>query len=260
MGVLTKKNLLGEMDRISFLGFPMDRLTLDDTVQKAEEFIQSGKAHQIVVMNAAKVILARQDKALADIISSADIVGPDGMPLIWASRLFGQPLPGRVNGTDLMERLVEVAARRGYSVYFLGAQEEVVRKTVEIHKLRYPELRVAGWRNGYFSSEEESQIIQEIRDSKAQILLVGISTPFKEKWIAQHLNRLRVPVCHGVGGSFDVVAGFVERAPVWMQNWGLEWVYRLYQEPRRMWKRYLITNSKFICLVLLEAFKTRFRL
>jgi N-acetylglucosaminyldiphosphoundecaprenol N-acetyl-beta-D-mannosaminyltransferase len=241
--------------RINLLGLPMDKLSLDEVLDVIEEFIASGVPHQIVVLNAAKVIKAMADRELRDIILSADLVNPDGVPLVWVSKLLRSPLPGRVNGTDLMERLVELASRKGYRVYFFGARQEVVEKVVDIYRKEYPALEVAGFRNGYFAPNEEFNIVEKICSSKPDILLVAMGTPMKEKWVKRNLHKLNVPVCHGVGGSFDVVAGLVKRAPIWMQRAGLEWLYRIYQEPRRMWKRYLVTNAMFVLLVILELGK-----
>ncbi len=238
--------------RVNILGLPVDRLSLSQTIEKIEDFIASRKPHRLVVVNAAKIVKARKDAALKHIIETADLIGPDGVPVVWLSRLLGRKLPGRVNGTDLMEKLFEVAAQKHYRIFFFGATEEVIQNTVKIAQEKYHGLQVAGFRNGYFSAEEEPEIIRTIRRSKADILFVGFGSPKKEFWIAKHLKDLNVPIVHGVGGSFDVVAGKTKRAPVWMQNFGLEWFYRLLQEPGRMWKRYLITNSIFVWLSLRE--------
>ena len=244
--------------RIELFGLQFDRLSLKEAVEKIDSYIKSGQPRQIVVVNAAKIVKARYDWELLQILQSADLVGPDGVPLVWVSKLLGKPLPGRVNGTDLMEKLIPFAADRKYSIYFFGAKEEIIKKTVSLYSQLYPNLRIAGYRNGYFSDAEEEDIVNEIKNSGADILLVGMGTPQKEKWIKRNLLKLNVPVVHGVGGSFDVVAGYVNRAPLWMQKWGLEWLYRLCQEPGRMWKRYLVTNSIFCLLVFKEMIRTIF--
>ena len=239
----------------SVLGCPIAKITLEGTLRKIEQFVRSRKPHQIVVVNAAKLVLMDKDPELRRIVTTADLVAADGVPVVWASRFLGDPLPGRVNGTDLMDRLIEEAPGRGYRIFFFGATEEVVRKAVQVAQERAPGLQVAGFRNGYFSAEQEPEIVRQIRESKADILFVGFGTPRKEKWIRAHLKELGVPVCHGVGGSFDVLAGKVRRAPRWMQRWGLEWFFRLLQEPRRMWKRYLVTNTIFVLKVLAEKIR-----
>ena len=234
-------------------------MTLDQCVQHLENAIRNRQKTHIVLVNAAKIIRARKDAELGRIIKTADLVGADGVSIVWASQLLRQPLPGRVNGTDLMERLIELSARKGYSIYFLGARQDVLEKAIRRLERIYPTLKIAGYRNGYFNSEqEEEEAVIDISSSGADILLVGMSTPMKEKWVRRHLDGLRVHVIHGVGGSFDILGGITRRAPGWMQRTGLEWFYRLCQEPRRMWKRYLITNTIFIGLVFKEYFRMRF--
>lgn len=233
----------------------VDKVSLEDTLRHCDDFIRTRVPHQIVVVNVAKLVKAKTDRALRRIINEADLVGADGVPLVWISRRMGNPIPGRVNGTDLMEKLVERAADRGYSIYFLGAKPEVVRQVVQIYTQRYPSLKIAGYRDGYFRSEEEERVAEEIQASGADIIFLAFGSPKKEKFVSEQLYRMNVPVVHGVGGSFDVIAGVTKRAPVWMQKWGLEWFYRFLQEPRRMWKRYLFTNAGFALLVGVELFR-----
>ena len=247
------------MEWIDLLGCPISKIDMNDCLRQIERFIYSGKAHQLVVVNAAKLLRMQEDTELKDIILAADLVGADGVPIVWASNILGTPLPGRINGTDLMEKLIDLAAEKKYRIYFFGAEEEVVEKVVEVCKAMYPDLQVAGWRNGYFKPEEENEIVREIRNSKADILLVGMGTPMKEKFVYENLKELNVPVCHGVGGSFDVLAGKVKRAPVWMQRNGLEWFYRLIQEPGRLWKRYLVGNTMFVWLVFKKFTKLKIK-
>jgi N-acetylglucosaminyldiphosphoundecaprenol N-acetyl-beta-D-mannosaminyltransferase len=219
---------------------------MDETLNQCDSFIRSRVPHQIVVVNVAKLVKAQTDKYLRHIINEADLVGADGVPLVWLSKALGDPIPERVNGTDLMEKLVAHAADKGYSIYFLGAKPEVVRKVVATYQAQYPTLKVAGYRDGYFGPEEEVKVAEEIRNSGADIIFLAFGSPKKEKFVREHLFRMNVPVVHGVGGSFDVVAGITKRAPVWMQNSGMEWFYRMMQEPGRMWKRYLFTNLEFV--------------
>jgi N-acetylglucosaminyldiphosphoundecaprenol N-acetyl-beta-D-mannosaminyltransferase len=241
--------------RVNICGYEVDKISLDDCVRYIDEAIPKHESCHIVLVNSAKIVKAKFDQELASIIRTADLVGADGVPVVWASKLLGEPLPGRVNGTDLMDRLIELAARRGYRLYLLGAKQEVITKAVSNLKNKYSNLKIAGFRNGYFCSEaEETQVVREIAASGADILLVGMGSPMKEKWVRRHVKQLSVPIIHGVGGSFDILAGFTRRAPRWMQQSGLEWFYRLCQEPRRMWKRYLFTNSMYIFLVFREIF------
>ncbi len=234
------------------LGIRIDLVDLNSTLQIVEKFIQSRTPHQIVVVNVAKIIKAQTNKLLKHIINNADLVGADGVPVVWISKLFKPEIPGRVNGTDLMEKLVQLSAEKGYSIFFFGAEENVVKTVIKKYKEKYPSLNVAGYRNGYFTTEEEQEIVERIQKSKADILLVGFGTPQKEYFVYKYKYELKVPVIHGVGGSFDVVAGKTKRAPLWMQKYGLEWFFRILQEPRRMWKRYLVTNTLFVVFILLE--------
>jgi N-acetylglucosaminyldiphosphoundecaprenol N-acetyl-beta-D-mannosaminyltransferase len=176
----------------------------------------------------------------------------DGQAVVWAARLLGQPLPARVAGADLMEALLAHAAHRAYSVYLLGAKQEIVRACVAKAQTRYPFLRIAGYRNGYFRREDEADLIAAIHAAEPDILFLGFGTPAKEYFMHRHYRALGVPFVMGVGGSFDVYAGLVPRAPRWMQRVGLEWAFRLGQEPRRMWKRYLVGNTRFAWLVARE--------
>lgn len=238
-------------ERSHVLGCPVDRMTISQCLDHFETVIAAGRTCHIVVVNAAKVVKARSDRELAEIIAGADLVGADGVPVVWASRLLGEPLPARVNGTDLMEALFALAARKGYRVFLLGARQPVIENAVRRLGVRYPTLRIAGYRHGYFDSlEDERQAVQMINEAQPDILMLGMSTPMKEHWVRRHKELLKVPIIHGVGGSFDIVGGITKRAPKWMQVSGLEWLFRLIQEPRRMWRRYLVTNAVFTGWVL----------
>jgi len=248
-----------KIEKKFFFNVRVDNVNLQEALDRCEDYIRSRVPHQIVVVNVAKLVKARNDQQLRRIINDADLVGADGMPLVWLSKYMGQSISGRVNGTDLMEELVKRAAERGHSIYFLGAKSEVVRKVVDIYTDRYPNLKVAGFHDGYFKDEEEAQIADDIRESGADIIFLAFGSPKKEKFVGKHLYRMGVPVVHGVGGSFDIVAGVTKRAPLWMQNWGMEWFYRFLQEPGRMWKRYLLTNLNFLMLVGGEMFRRTVR-
>jgi N-acetylglucosaminyldiphosphoundecaprenol N-acetyl-beta-D-mannosaminyltransferase len=245
------------MARVELLGLPVDALTLEETLDRAEDLIRAGGAHQHVVLNAAKVVQAQDDADLQAIIRSCDLVNADGMSVVWASRLLGEPLPERVTGIDLMDALLARAASRGFPVYFLGAREEVVRRVVEVECERHPGLEVAGYRNGYWTPDQEKEVIEAVAAACPAILLVAIPSPRKEQLLARHRETLAVPFTMGVGGSFDVVAGVTSRAPAWMQRTGLEWLHRLMLEPRRMFKRYLVGNTKFVLLVIREWRRAR---
>jgi N-acetylglucosaminyldiphosphoundecaprenol N-acetyl-beta-D-mannosaminyltransferase len=234
-------------------GIAVDDLTEDETVAAIDELLVDGEPHYMCVVNAAKVVAASRAEELRRVIMGADIITADGMSVVWASRLLGQPLRERVTGIDLFERLVEHAARRGLSVYFLGAREPSVTGLVERFTAKHPDLQVAGYRDGYFKAEETEQVVEEIRGSQASMLFIALGSPDQEYWISENLARTGVRFALGVGGSFDHLSGHARRAPLWMQNSGLEWLYRLLSDPRRLWRRYLIGNPLFIWLVAKQA-------
>jgi N-acetylglucosaminyldiphosphoundecaprenol N-acetyl-beta-D-mannosaminyltransferase len=208
----------------------------------------------MTVVNAAKVVAAHGDSELRDCLAKASLVTADGMSVVWASRLVGDPLKQRVTGIDLFERLVAHAAGRGLSVYFFGAHERSVRGVVKHFTERFPDLRVAGYRNGYFDEAEEPEIARQIKQSRADLLFVALGSPRQEDWISQHLDATGARFALGVGGSFDHLSGLQRRAPAWMQRAGLEWLHRFAREPRRLWRRYLIGNTVFIWLVAKQLF------
>jgi len=240
--------------RIRILGCNVDALTMEETINKVKEFINSKECVQHVVVNAGKINLIQSNHELRKLINDCPLINADGQSVVWASKFLKKPLPERVTGIDLFLNLVEVSAEYGYKLYFFGAKQEVVEKVVNIFQKKYPDLKVAGYRNGYFKEEESEQIAIDIRNSGADILFVAFSSPKKEFWINKYMSIMKVPFAMGVGGSFDVVAGVTKRAPLWMQKMGLEWFYRFIQEPRRMWKRYIIGNFKFCKLVLKSKF------
>ncbi len=239
-------------NRIELMGCFVDNLSMEETLQTVEGFIASGKPHQHVVVNVDKIVKAQRDPDLRRIINECALINVDGMPVVWASRLLGKPLKERVAGVDLFDALIRRAAEKGWRVFLLGAKEDVVAKVRQIYASRYPQLVFAGHRNGYWKPEEESRIVDEIALTKADLLFVAISSPKKEQFLNTYQARMKVPFAMGVGGTFDVAAGKVKRAPVWMQKAGLEWFYRFLQEPRRMFRRYFIDDMAFLGLIVKE--------
>ena len=235
---------------VQLFGLPVDALTMDETVAAARAMVAEGSPHQHVVINAAKVVAADRDPELAATIRSCDLVNADGTSVVWASRLLRRPVPERVTGIDLFERLVEAADQDGRSVYLLGATEEVVQAVEAELTRRHPGLRIAGVRDGYW--DDEQAVVDEVRAAAPDYLFLAIPSPQKEQFLEAHLQEMGVPFDMGVGGSFDVIAGVVGRAPLTIQRLGLEWVWRLGQEPRRMWKRYLVGNTRFVLLTVRE--------
>ncbi|WP_421918795.1 WecB/TagA/CpsF family glycosyltransferase [Marinifilum sp.] len=245
--------------RITIMNSPVDVLSMSETIDLIDDSICEKKPIQHIVVNAAKLVNMQKDQELYQSVVKSDIINADGMAVVWAAGLLGKPLPERVAGVDLMQKLVILASEKNYRIFFFGGREEVVSEVVRKYKSVFGDDIIAGYRNGYFNKGEESGIADQIAESHADILFVAISSPTKEIFLNTYKDRLKVPFIMGVGGSFDVVAGKVKRAPKWMQNSGLEWFYRFLQEPGRMWKRYLVTNSKFIYYVLKERIQTMFR-
>lgn len=252
---MTLKNTLPMKNRIHLLGTPVDDLTMERTLDLVDKAIISNKHLHHTVVNAGKIVAMHKNKELKESVINADIINADGQAVVWASRILGSPLKERVAGIDLMENLVELAYFKNYKIFFLGAKEEVLRKLVTKYSNIYSPEIIAGYRNGYFKKEEEREIARSIANSKANILFVAMSSPMKENFLYQNKDILKnINFIMGVGGSFDVVAGLVKRAPVWMQKSGLEWLYRVYQEPKRMFKRYLFGNTRFIQLLFQYKF------
>jgi len=244
------------MKIFSFLSISVAAITMKEMVNLADESVQHNKQIWYVDINASKAVAMQSDEELFDCLKSCDIVGADGKSIVWASRFLGKPLPERIAGIDIMENLVSLAHQKGYKCFFFGAKEDVVRKLTDVYSRKYSPDVIAGYRNGYYQPDDENEIAKQIVNSQANILFVATSSPKQEMFVYNHRNNLTtVNFMMGVGGSFDVIAGLRKRAPVWMQKMGLEWVVRLIQEPRRMWKRYLIGNFLFFKLIMIEKIK-----
>jgi N-acetylglucosaminyldiphosphoundecaprenol N-acetyl-beta-D-mannosaminyltransferase len=240
-------------------GVPIAALTMREALAEVDAAVVERRRLQIGVVNAAKLVNMRRSSALRDDVLSSDLVLADGAAVVWASRLLGRSLPERVAGIDLMTGMLEHGNERGYRVYFLGAKPDVLQRAVDRIRREYPGVVIAGMHHGYFNAREEDQVASDIALATPDILLVAMTSPRKEQFLARWTSQLEVPVCHGVGGSFDVVAGLVQRAPELWQRMGLEWLYRVKQEPRRLWKRYLVTNVAFMWMVLTAVLLRPFR-
>jgi bacterial polymer biosynthesis proteins, WecB/TagA/CpsF family len=234
--------------RVKILNTYVNVVSMNETVSLVEKIIKERKPTQHVVINALKVNLMEDDSELRRIINSCPLINADGASIIWAAKRLGIPLKERVTGCDLFQELVKVAFVKGYKIYLFGAKEEVVTRVKSIFEQKYPGIQIAGYRNGYFTEADEPEIVKNMSESGADMMFVAFSSPKKEYWVNKYLNQLNIPFVMGVGGSFDIVAGVTERAPVWWQEHGLEWLYRFIQEPRRMWKRYIIGNARFVGL------------
>ncbi len=235
---------------ITLFNVQIHALTMNEVLDHIDRVIAQRDSLHIGVVNAAKIVNMHRNPALGDDVRSSNLIVADGQAVVWASRILGQPLPERVAGIELMFGIFDRGKSKGYRVYFLGATEEISSKVAARLAADYPGVVLAGRRNGYFNDDEEQAIAQDIADAKPDVLLVAITSPKKENFMARWNELMDVPVVHGVGGSFDVMAGKVERAPQIWQTLGLEWLYRVKQEPRRLWKRYLVTNSIFCWMIL----------
>ena len=238
--------------RIQVMGTSLDPVTMSEAVRLVERSVVARRPLRHVAMNAAKLEEMRTDPDLRRSVETADLVTADGQSIVWASLFLGKPVPERVTGIDLMLATLDLAARRGFRVFTLGAREDVVRDAVTILKRTYPGLNIVGAVDGYFTPEQEAAVVARVASASPDILYVALSTPKKEKFLAAHQEELRIPFCMGVGGSLDVIAGRVRRAPRVLQCLGLEWLFRLAQEPRRLWRRYLRANTLFLWLFLRE--------
>lgn len=237
---------------VTLFGVPVANLTMAETLDQIERLIGSGQPHQHVVVNVDKIVKMQRDPQLRAAVLSCELINCEGQPIVWASRLLGQPLKQRVTGVDLFQALVGRCAERGYRVYLLGARAEVVGAVARRLQVLHPQLVIAGYRDGYWERPDEPGIIEAIRATRPDVLFMATPSPKKELFLGQWKAVLGVPFVMGVGGSFDVVAGLVKRAPGWVQRCGLEWFYRFAQEPRRMWHRYFVEDMAFFPLLWRE--------
>jgi N-acetylglucosaminyldiphosphoundecaprenol N-acetyl-beta-D-mannosaminyltransferase len=229
---------------------PIDVLTKAETVAIVREAMQIRKPMTHVSLNVAKLVNMRSDPILAEDVKNGDLISIDGMGIVLAARVLGFDVKERVAGIDLFEAVLAICAKDGFRPFFLGATPEIIARAVAAIRARYPAIEFAGFRDGYFKQNQENGVVEDIRKSGADCLFIGMPTPRKERFLAAHRHNLGVSFVMGVGGSIDVVAGHVHRAPPWIQNFGLEWLYRVYQEPRRMWWRYLRTNTIFAGMMI----------
>ena len=236
------------MESRAILGINISAVDTAATLATIEEFVRSGRPHMVVTADSSAVVLAQKDRELREIINAADLVTPDSVGILWAARRFGTPLPERVSGVDIVEFLCDRAARSGYRVFLLGAAPGTAEAAAKTLQQKYPGLIVAGTHHGFFRPEDSASVIERIREAKPDILFVAMGIPLQEKWIHRHLEELQVPVSMGVGGTFDIVSGRVKRAPKWIRQHGLEWFFRLANNPRKI--RKCLTLPVFVLMVL----------
>ncbi|MCP4806542.1 MAG: WecB/TagA/CpsF family glycosyltransferase [Proteobacteria bacterium] len=228
---------------------------MGQAVDRVEGFLKTGEIHQGCGVNVDQLVLMKDQQIFRDIVERCDLVTADGTPVVWASKLFGKTLPERVAGIDLFYALLPVSEKKGYKIYLLGAKEESLQGAKAKYLKDHPNLQIVGARNGYFGVEDEAEIAKDIHDSGAQMLFIAISSPKKEEFVDRNRDMLKnVGFVLGVGGTFDIDAGMYKRAPNWMAKAGIEWTYRLWQEPKRMYKRYIVEDSKFLGMLAKQAY------
>jgi len=226
------------VDQVEILGVRVDSLTSEQALAVMSHFIASGQPHQVVTINPEFVVVAHRDEGFRQALLSASLCLADGIGLIWASHILGKPLPERVAGVDTVQRLAEQAAAKGWRLYLLGAAPGVAEKVAAVLQTRHPGLQIAGTYAGSPAEEEAAGLIERIRQARPDVLFVAYGAPAQDVWIHRHLAELNVPLCMGVGGAFDFIAGVAKRAPRWIQRLGLEWLHRLIHQPWR-WRRML---------------------
>ena len=245
-----------ERPRIELGGVLIDQIDVTAAVERLREFLADGNAHQVVTVNLDFLRIAQHDPEFRSTLNAADLAVADGMPLVWASRLRGQPLPERVAGVDLVSESCRLAARMGHGVFLLGAAAGVADAAARRLRAEHPGLRIGGVYSpniGELTHAENAHIVAMIRDARPGFLFVALGAPRQDLWIREHRALLGVPVSMGVGCVFDLLAGSVERAPHWMQKAGLEWAHRLRNEPGRLWRRYLVNDTRMLGQLMLES-------
>lgn len=237
---------------VEFLGCPVDNVTIDEAVRALEGYIRDGKPHQVAVINANKLWQMERDPRLAAIIRSASLFVPEKAVVIGA-RVLGLEVRHHVGGIMLLKRFLGCAVQKGYRLFFLGARPDVLQAMLSNLRCMYPELRIAGSHHGYFDAVGEADVLEEITQARPDAIFVAMGSPRQEFWISENLVKLGVPVCMGVGGSFDVLAGVKRDAPDWVRALSMEWLFRLAQDPKNLWKRYLTTIPWLAKKVAAEA-------
>jgi len=240
------------MDSVTIVGVRVDRLSVDEVLERLGGYIKARAPRHIVTADASMAVIARDDADLSAIVAGADLVTPDGAGILWASRLLRTPITHKVSGVDLVGHLCRLSAERGYRLFFLGAGPGVAEEAAANLRQRYPGAQIVGTRDGYFTADQEPDVVAQIKAAAPDVLLVAFGIPKQEKWITRHKAALGIPVSLGIGGSFDVYSGRVMRAPLWMQKHGFEWLHRLAANPKKIGK--VMTLPKFVLLALRQRF------
>lgn len=248
------------MERKSLLGIGIDVGPMSAFVERIMMLARSRRSSYVCVANAHMTVEASRDQDFSAIMASADLVTPDGMPLVWSLKLLHRVTQERVAGMDLFPVLLTEAERLRLKIYFYGSTKQVLEDLVDRARNEHPELQIAGWHSPPFrplSVDEEQKVIEEINASNADMVLVSLGCPKQERWMSRQKGRIQ-GVMIGLGGAISVYTGRHRRAPAWMRRYCLEWLFRLMQEPGRMWRRYLVTNTLFLLLLGRELWTKKF--
>jgi N-acetylglucosaminyldiphosphoundecaprenol N-acetyl-beta-D-mannosaminyltransferase len=237
--------------RVNILDLYVHKITMGGTMESIETFIEAEGSHMVVTFNTEMAVMAQGDLELKEAILKADLVVPDSVGILWAAHFYGQAMPERVTGVDLIYSLLDLGSQKGWRIYLLGGEPGVAQKAGQTISEKFPGMEVVGAHHGFFGPEEEEHIIGGINDSMPDILLVGMGVPKQEKWISRNLSFLNVSVAIGVGGTLDILAGKSTRAPLWVQKVGLEWLYRILRQPQRLPRA--LALPKFVLLVLMSG-------
>ena len=247
--------ILGTNKRITILNTIIDVLDYKETIELVEQYVIKKIPLHLIGVNADKINELNSNERLKQIVNSCGVINADGASVVLASKFLGKPLPERVAGIDLMMKLIDLSEKKRYSIYLLGAKQHVVEKTANVLKDKYTNLNIVGVHDGYFKERDWDTLAIDIKKSCADFVFVGITSPLKEYLVEYLQDRGINSVFMGVGGSFDVISGEIARAPKWMQRLNLEWLFRVIQEPKRLFKRYFFGNAMFIKAVFLEKCK-----
>jgi len=254
MGKVNKATM---SETFKFLNINFNSLDITGTISTIEKLVENRTPAMFFSLSAELITMAQKNERLRNIYTQSKIVTIDSYVVYYLTKLFGNKISEPVSASRVMFNMLPVAEKKNYRIFLLGASEEVISKVVENLGNTYKNINIVGYSNGYFNKNNDTEIINKITQSRPDILFVGMSSPLKEYFIYSHLADMNVPISIGVGGIFDIIAGECKLAPHWVSKIGLEWFYRFLQEPRRMWKRYLITNSKFVILLFKELFKSK---
>lgn len=248
--------------RVDILGTPVSSLTMDELFSDWEAVIQKGEKAQVCITPVNSILAARATARVQEIYQHADYVLCDGVPVKWASNFLGDPIKERITGLDVLPRIFPFAASRNFTIFLLGASPGVAETLKAVMEAKHPGVKIVGTFvppfRAVFSDEENEEMIEAINAVKPDILLVSLTAPKQDIWIAENLEKLDTHVAIGIGGAFEVAAGMIQRAPLWMQKSGLEWFYRFLQEPKRMFRRYFVEAPVFIPLIIQQKISTRF--